>query len=131
MNIKESCLNLVQSLLQMNTERCKVYRLWMKVSTTASTIIHLSLPLKNDCSYSPSMFISSPLTAQPDDSLIQASMSSFIKNDDSISVIKNEDSMLTVERELFDSTTKKKVVEDVYLLRPSVPFCLATRLTVT
>jgi hypothetical protein len=26
---------------------------------------------------------------------------------------------------------EKKVVEDVYLLRPSVPFCLATRLTVT
>mmetsp|Transcript_3070 Transcript_3070/g.5428 ORF Transcript_3070/g.5428 Transcript_3070/m.5428 type:complete len:303 (-) Transcript_3070:199-1107(-) len=74
-------------------------------------------PLKNDCSSSPSMFISSPLTAQPDDSLLQASMSSFIKNDDSISVIKNEDSMLTVERELFDSTTKKKVVEDETLMK--------------
>ncbi len=49
---------------------------------------------------SPTMFQSSPLTSQPDDSLLQQSMSSFIGNPD--------DSILTVERELFDSITKNK-----------------------
>ena len=55
---------------------------------------------KNDSSYSPStMFASSPLTSEQDDSLLQTSMSSFIKNDDS---------MIMVERDLFDCSTKKE-----------------------
>jgi len=56
------------------------------------------LKMRNDCS-TPTMFQSSPLTSEPDDSILQQSMSSFIGNDES---------MLVVERGLFDSVTKSK-----------------------
>lgn len=63
------------------------------------TPIHHQASKKNGSSSSPSMFASSPLTSEQDDSLLQMSMSSFIKNDDSA---------IVVERDLFDCSAKKK-----------------------
>lgn len=52
----------------------------------------------------PSIFVSSPITSELDDSLLQVSMSSFIKNDEST---------LTADREmLFDSSIRKEEEEE-------------------
>lgn len=64
-----------------------------------------------------SYFQSNPLTSQPDDSLLQQSMSSFIVDDESMVFISNHESMLSVEiddgilsveRELFGPSPNKK-----------------------
>lgn len=61
--------------------------------------------VKND----PSTFVSSPITNELDNSLLQFSISSFIKNDETSFLKNDESSMQTADRELlFDSDIKKE-----------------------
>ena len=72
-------------------------------STNDDTPHPTPLPKMKSGSSSPTMFVSSPLTTQPNDSLLQESMSSFIRN---------EESMSTLERQLFDLSITKEEEED-------------------